>query len=161
MPLIKNGDWADDEFATVADDAALPEGAVIVSLARFEKERAALLARNARLGVHLAAPQSPEALGEDVHRLSVVVLDFPAFKDGRAFSWARLLRTRLGYTGEIRAHGAFLVDQLAHMMRVGFTAFDGDARITPQALASALGEISYRYQPAPDGQKTIRQLRAR
>ena len=161
MPLIKNGDWADDEFATVADDAALPEGAVIVSLARFEKERAALLARNARLGVHLAAPQSPEVLGEDVHRLSVVVLDFPAFKDGRAFSWARLLRTRLGYTGEIRARGHFLVDQLAHMMRVGFTAFDGDARITPQALASALGEISYRYQPAPDGQKTIRQLRAR
>ena len=161
MPLIKNGDWADDEFAAVADEAPLPEGAVIVSLARFEKERAALLARNAKLGVHLAAPQSPEVLGEDVHRLSVVVLEFPAFKDGRAFSWARLLRTRLGYTGEIRARGAFLVDQLAHMARVGFTAFDGDARITPAALAGALAEITYRYQPAPDGQKTIRELRAR
>ena len=160
MPLIRNGEWADDDFATVADEAPLPEGAVIVSLARFEKERATLLARNAKLGVHLAAPESPEALGEDVHRLSVVVLEFPAFKDGRAFSWARLLRTRLGYTGEIRAHGAFLVDQLAHMVRVGFTTFDGDGRITPQALASALGEITYRYQPAPDGQKTIRELRA-
>ena len=161
MPLIKNGDWADDEFAAVADGAPLPEGAVIVSLARFEKERETLLARNARLGVRLAAPESPESLGEDVHRLSVVVLEFPAFKDGRAFSWARLLRTRLGYTGEIRAHGAFLVDQLAHMMRVGFDSFDGDGRITPQALAGALAEITNRYQPAPDGQKTIRQLRAR
>jgi len=160
MPFIRNGDWADDDFATVADEAPLPDGAVIVSLARFRKERETLLARNAALGVRLAAPESPETLGDDLHRLSVVVLEFPAFKDGRALSWARLLRTRLGYTGEIRAQGAFLIDQLAHMTRAGFTTFDGDARITPEALAHALAEITYPYQPAPDGKKTIRELRA-
>ncbi len=160
MPLIRNGDWAEDDFSAVADEVPLPDGAVIVSLARFQKERAALLARNAKLGVRLASSASPELLGDDVHRFSVIVLEMPGFRDGRAFSWARLLRTRLGFTGEIRAQGAFLVDQLAHMTRAGFTTFDGDARITPAALANALHEITHPYQPAPDGKKTIRELRA-
>ncbi len=92
-------------------------------------------------------------------RLSLIALDFPSFRDGRAFSWARMLRTRLSFTGEIRGVGHFLVDQLAYMTRVGFTAFDGDDRITPEALARALAEMTGVYQPAPDGKKTIPQLR--
>jgi len=160
MPLIRNGKWAQDDFETVADDAALPEGGAIVSLKRFQAERETLLARNAKLGVKLAPSQSPEALGDDVQRLSVIVLEFPQFKDGRGFSWARMLRTRMDYKGEIRASGHFLVDQLAHLVRVGVDAFDGDARITPEALKHALGEMTDAYQPAPDGKKTIRELRA-
>lgn len=160
MPLIRNGAWAADEFETVADDAPLPANGAIVSLRRFQSERDSLLARNAKLGVKLASSESPEALGEDVHRLSLIVLDFPQFKDGRSFSWARMLRTRMGYKGEIRASGGFLVDQLAHLTRVGVDAFDGDARITPEALKHALSEITHPYQPAADGKKTIRELRA-
>jgi uncharacterized protein (DUF934 family) len=158
MPLIKNGAWADDEYEAVADDAPLPVGGALVSLKRFEAERQTLLARNAKLGVKLASSESPEALGEDVHRVSLIALDFPVFKDGRGFSWARMLRTRMGYKGELRATGGFLVDQLAHLSRVGFDSFDGDGRITPAALKHALGEITYPYQPAADGKKTIRQL---
>lgn len=59
MPLIKDGAFADDPFVTVADDAALPDGAAIVSLPRFQKERDALLARNAPLGIQLKAPGIP------------------------------------------------------------------------------------------------------
>lgn len=160
MPLIRNGVWADDEFANVADDAALPDGAVLVSLTRFAAERETLLARNAPLGVKLTSAQSPAGLGDDIQRLSLVAIEFPAFKDGRGFSWARMLRTRMKFEGELRATGAFLVDQLAFLARTGFDAFDGDARITPQALARALTEISAPYQPAADGAKTIRELRA-
>ena len=50
-----------------------------------------------------------------------VVLDFPAFTDGRAFSQAFLLRRRLGFTGHIRAVGDVLIDQLQQMQRSGFT----------------------------------------
>ena len=157
MPLIRNGAWAEDDFESVADDAPLPANGAIVSLKRFQAERDELLARNAKLGVKLESSQSPEPLGEDVHRLSVIVLDFPQFKDGRGFSWARMLRTRMGYKGEIRAAGGFLVDQLAHLTRVGVNAFDGDARITPEALKRALGEMTDVYQPAADG-KTTRTL---
>src|SRR5690242_21251403 len=93
---------AEDTFSTVADDAALPEsGGAIVSLARFQKEREALLGRNAPIGVRLKASESPELLGEDLERLSVVALEFPVYRDGRAFSWARMLRTRLKFKGEV------------------------------------------------------------
>jgi uncharacterized protein (DUF934 family) len=160
MPLIKNGALADDNFTAVADDADLPGAAVIVSLTRFQKDRAALLARNTPLGVRLRADQSPAALGEDVQRLSLIVLEFPKFRDGRAFSWARMLRTRLGYTGEIRATGDFLYDQLAFMTRVGIDAFEVPEKITLELFRRALGEMRFAYQPAADGRKTIRELRS-
>lgn len=160
MPLIRNGVWAEDDYEAVADDAPLPANGALVSLKRFEAERETLLARNAKLGVMLASSQSPEILGEDVHRLSLIALNFPVFKDGRGFSWARMLRTRMGYKGELRATGGFLVDQLAYMVRTGFDSFDGDDRITPDALANALTQMTNVYQPAADGRKTIRDLRA-
>lgn len=47
-------------------------------------------------------------------------LEFPKFTDGRAYSQAFLLRRRRGFTGEIRATGDVLVDQLPHMVRSGF-----------------------------------------
>ncbi len=50
-----------------------------------------------------------------------VVLQFPAFTDGRAFSQAFLLRRRLGFAGQIRAVGDVLIDQLVQMQRSGFT----------------------------------------
>lgn len=160
MPLIKAGAVIADVYESVADDAPLPANGTIVTLARFKTERDALLARNAPLGVRLAAAQSPEELGADVHRLSVIVLEFPMFKDGRAFSWARMLRTRLGYSGEIRATGHYLYDQLAFMTRVGFDAFDAPDHLTPALVARALGEMTDVYQPSADGKKTIRDLRA-
>jgi uncharacterized protein (DUF934 family) len=160
MPLIKHGRFAEDHFASIADDAPLPVNGTIVSLARFQKERETLVMRNAPLGVRLKSSESPEALGGDVHRLSVVVLEFPAFRDGRPFSWARMLRTRMNYTGEIRAAGHFLYDQLAFMVRTGFDAFDVPEGFTPAQFARALAEMSYVYQPAADGRKTIRDLRA-
>jgi uncharacterized protein (DUF934 family) len=159
MPLIKDGAFAADTFVAVADDAALPDGAAIVSLTRFNKDREALLARNAPLGVVLKSAESPEALGEDVHRLSLVVLEFPIFRDGRAFSWARMLRERMKFTGEIRAAGHFLYDQLAFMHRVGMNAFDVPQTVTLEQFHRALGEMTNVYQPSTDGRKTIFQLR--
>ena len=90
---------------------------------------------NANLSLHLAGTFSrPEAdtervtLANDVDPrevsligISVVELQFPKFVDGRAFSQAVLLRTRLGFAGEIRAIGDVLVDQLQQMQRTGFS----------------------------------------
>ena len=159
--LLKNGAFAADSFTPVADDAALPDGAVLVSLARFEKERDAILARNTPVGVQLKADQSPEKLGPDVERLSLVALEFPKFRDGRAFSWARMLRTRLGFRGEIRAVGDFLYDQINYQHRVGFDAWVVPDNFTLAQFRRALSEMTNVYQPSADGRKTIRQLRAR
>ena len=159
MPLIKAGAVVADPFVALADDAPLPpEGGAIVSLTRFRKDRDALLARNAPIGVRLNADESPEELGDDVHRLSVVVIQFPKFRDGRGFSWARMLRTRLNFTGEVRAGGDFLYDQIAYLVRTGFDAFE--TNFTLDEFKRALSEMSAVYQPSADGRKTIRDLRS-
>jgi uncharacterized protein (DUF934 family) len=159
MPLIKDGAFVADAYETVADDAPLSEGGAIVSLARFTKERDALLARNAPLGVRLKSAESPEALGDDVNRLSVIVLEFPVFRDGRAFSWARVLRERMNFTGEIRSTGPILYDQIAFLHRTGFNAFEVPEGFTLAQYQRALGEMTNVYQPSADGKKTIRDLR--
>jgi uncharacterized protein (DUF934 family) len=158
--LIKSGAYTQDSFAPVADDAALPEGPVLVSLARFQKERETLLERNSPIGVKLQASENPELLGDDVNRLSLIALEFPKFRDGRAFSWARMLRTRLGFTGEIRAVGDFLYDQVNYQHRVGFDAWEVPDTFTLEMFNRALGEMTNVYQPSTDGKKTIRELRA-
>ena len=158
--LIKSGAYAQDIFAPVADDAALPEGAVLVSLARFQKERDALLARNTPIGIRLQSSENPELLGADVNHFSLIALEFPKFRDGRAFSWARILRTRLGFTGEIRAVGDFLYDQVNYQHRVGFDAWEVPDHFTLEMFNRALTEMTNVYQPSSDGKKTIRELRA-
>src|SRR5580693_9059261 len=146
MPLITGDALVADTFTTVADDAPLPEsGGAIVSLARFQKERDTLLARNAPIGVELKANENPELLGEDLDRLSVVALDFPTHRDGRAFSWARMLRTRLGFTGQVRAVGKFLYDQINYQHRVGFDAWEVPDGFTIEQFHRALSEMTNVY----------------
>ena len=158
--LIKSGAYAQDVYASVADDAVLPDGPVLVSLARFQKDREALLARNTPVGIRLQANENPEILGQDVNHFALIALEFPKFRDGRAFSWARMLRTRLGFTGEIRAMGEFLYDQVNYQKRVGFDAWEVPDHFTIEMFNRALTEMTNVYQPSTDGKKTIRELRA-
>jgi uncharacterized protein (DUF934 family) len=159
--LVKNNRIVEDSFTPVADGEALPDAPVIVSLKRFLAERDRILARESALGVRLESGESPQGLQPDLGKLAVVVLHIPAFRDGRAFSAARLLRTRLGYGGEIRLTGHFLLDQIAFYTRVGVDAFDVAPNISVADIQTALHEISDVYQPSVDGRITIRDLRAR
>ncbi len=160
MPLIKNGEFAEDPFFFVPDGKAFPdERGVIVTLARFQGEKENLFAHRALVGVRLASSENPQVLKSDLPRLATIELEFPKFRDGRPFSWARMLRTRLGYKGEIRAVGDFLPDQLAFMARTGFDAFEVRQDFTLAQFHHAMSEISAPYQPSADGRKTIRELR--
>jgi uncharacterized protein (DUF934 family) len=152
--------FAADSFTAVADDAALPDGPVLVSLARFQAERDALLARNTALGIQLKSSENPELLGADVQHFALIALEFPKFRDGRAFSWARILRTRLGFKGEVRAVGDFLLDQMNYQHRVGFDAWEVPDHFQLAQFQHALVEMTNVYQPSADGKKTIRELRA-
>lgn len=91
----------------------------------------------------------------------LVVLNFPKFTDGRAYSQARLLRERLGYAGELRATGAVLRDQLPFLLRCGFNSFESDQPGFGEALEKARGLFSVVYQPVGDGRATAGQLRLR
>lgn len=62
------------------------------------------------------------ALDVNLDGITQVDLQFPAFTDGRAFTQAYLLRRRRGFTGDIRATGDVLIDQLVQMQRTGFSS---------------------------------------
>ena len=98
-------------------------------------------------------------LGAEIERLNLIVLQFPKFTDGRAYSQARLLRSRLGYRGELRATGAVFLDQLPFLLRVGFDAFESDQKGFAEALQRARTLFSVVYQPAEDGRAPVSALR--
>ena len=82
-------------------------------------------------------------------RFALIALSFPKFADGRAFSTARLLREKHGFTGELRAVGAVLSDQIPYMRRVGFDTYAVTHGPTRRALAEGrIPEVTLYYQPS-------------
>jgi len=163
MALVKNNLVIEDKWIFVQDDEALPAGDVIVTLTRWQNEREALLARSDALGIVLESSENPDQIVDDLAFFQVIALTFPAFTDGRAYSYARLLRERHGFDGEIRAVGDVLRDQVFLMHRCGFDAFDikaGDNKALSIWL-DAQKEMTNFYQPTGDGRRTIRSLRDR
>lgn len=163
MPLIRNGALAADDWVALADDTPPPEGgSVIVSLARWKAERAALLDRGAAVGVRLESSEPAAALADDVAHLALIAIAFPTFRDGRGFSTARLLRERHGFAGELRAVGNVLRDQFLFMHRCGFDAYEVADAAEAEAFAAQLAAFSVFYQPTGDGRTpatALRQLR--
>ncbi len=162
MPLIKGDALAPDPWVSLGDEEALPEGApAIVSFERWQCERETLVTRNAPLGIRLRSDQPPKLVLQDLDRFAVVALEFPKFGDGRAYSYARLLRERYGFRGELRAVGNVLRDQALFMLRCGFDAFEVTEGTPIEGWREALGEISVVYQPTADGRPAAPGLRAR
>lgn len=162
MALIRDGQLAEDSFVFIADEAALPAaGGIVVSLERWNAERDALLARKDPVGIRLQSDQSPELIDGDLDRFALVQLEFPQFRDGRAYSYARILRERYGYTGEVRAVGDVLMEQLHYMQRSGFNAFELEADDPMAQYQTAMADFSVWYQPAAGGRQTATDLRHR
>jgi uncharacterized protein (DUF934 family) len=152
MPLVKNGHIATDVFLHAADGAELPgDSAVLVSAARFLEDPEALLKRSGKVGVIWPNNRDLDDLVPYLDRLALVALLFPSFRDGRAYTQARLLRERHGYEGELRATGQVLRDQFVFMLRAGFDAFDVKKQADAEAFGEAARRYSVFYQPTGDG----------
>jgi uncharacterized protein (DUF934 family) len=155
MPLVKHGRIATDIFVHVPDGAELPgDGAVLVSAARFLEDPEALLKRSGKLGVTWPNNRDVDDLVPYLERLAVIALVFPSFRDGRAYSQARLLRERHGYDRELRATGQVLRDQFVFMLRAGFDAFEAKKESDADAFAETVKRYSVFYQPTGDGRVT-------
>jgi uncharacterized protein (DUF934 family) len=160
MALIKDGNLVTDTFVDASGMEALPpSGAVLVTYDQWQAQRAALLARGTPLGIRLHSDQPPELIAAELPHFALVALEFPKFRDGRAYSYARLLRERYGFTGELRAIGDVLLEQLFFMLRTGFNAFEIQDADPLGAYRTALGDLSVWYQPTGDGRPTAMQLR--
>ena len=152
--ILREGRVVEDAWIHLNDDDPLPSrGDVVVSLGRLARERDVLLARDGRLGARLETHERAEELAAAVEldALALVVIHVHKFVDGRYYSTARLLRMRHGFTGELRATGDVLPDQLFYMRRVGFDAFSLRPDKSIETALRALRTFTVTYQGAEDG----------
>jgi uncharacterized protein (DUF934 family) len=152
MLLVKAGKVVEDNYVRVEDDMPLPDGAaVLLTAARFLADARELAERDSPVGVIWPNDRRVAELAPFVDRLSLIALVFPKFKDGRAYSQARLLREQYGFRGTLRATGDVLRDQFQFLVRAGFNSFEvkkpGDAGV----FAEAVRRYSVFYQPSADG----------
>jgi len=160
MPLVKGGRIADDRFVRVLDDAPLPEGVpVLVPAARLLADAGDLRRHAAPVGVLWPNSQRVTELVPHLNWIALVVLEFPKFKDGRAYSQARQLREQYEFRGELRATGEVLRDQSLFLHRAGFNSFEVKKEADAAAFEEASRRYSVFYQPTGDGRTTA--LRAR
>jgi len=163
MRLIKAGRLIEDRFVRVLDDAPVPEGvAAVVSATRLLADARDLVLRRAPTGVIWPNDRKIAELAPYLDWIALVALVFPTFRDGRAYSQARLLRERYQFRGELRATGQVLRDQLLFLHRAGFDAFEVSKDADAAAFAEAVHRYSVFYQPTGDGRaSTLTARRAR
>lgn len=157
MTLFRDGQEAEDDWVRVAEDEALPQsGKVVIGKARLVADRESLRGRNAPLGLVVASGENLDGIEDEIGKLSLVVLDIPRYGDGRLYSIARLLRERYGFTGEIRAAGDVLRDQIMALHRVGVDSFDVTHPGTIEALrkGTIVAPVNHTQAAARDAEET-------
>jgi uncharacterized protein (DUF934 family) len=154
-PAVRKYALADADAWTVAGETLAPDADVIVPLARLAADAEAILSRAGRTGVRLPNDRGVDPIVPMLSRLSLVAIEFPKHTDGRGYTLARLLRERHAFTGEIRAVGNILRDNLLFLHRCGFDAFELDPKYGPGGLdpagaLSAFDDFDVFYQAASD-----------
>ncbi len=137
------------EFLRFRDDEPLEEIAVTLE---------AFLDQPDATAVRLEAGDDARLLIPHLDRIKLIEVSFPRFRDGRGYSSAQILREN-GYTGELRAEGDVLVDQLLFMRRVGFDSFAPQAPMDPEVVAATLARYDIFYQSAADKPVPVWKLR--
>ena len=165
--IIKNGQIIDDAWQVLklAEDETpeaitLPDALTLLPLAVWLARKDEILARRQPVGVWLESGEGPEAIANDLKHFAILGVNFPKFADGRGYSIARLLRERFAYTGEIRALGDVLQDQLFLLKRCGFDAFALRADKDIEAALAGFTVFSESYQAAIDQPQPLFRRRA-
>ncbi|WP_226702957.1 DUF934 domain-containing protein [Microbulbifer elongatus] len=138
----------------------LASGKLILPLSLWLELREQLQDRKEEIGVWLDSDETADLVGEHAAELPLIAAHFPLFTDGRAFTVGRLLRERYGYTGEVRAVGSFIRDQLTYLKRCGFNAFAYQGDQPLEGLLESMADFSDSYQAAADQPRPIFRRRA-
>ena len=158
--VILDGKIADNDIQHIAETeelacADLPQGYISVPLNLWLDDKDSLSKREHKVAVQIAADEDPEDLNDDLSDIDIIILPFVSYVDGRSYSHAYKLRTRLGFKGEIRAVGDVHYDQLDFLTRVGCNAFELPEGDNYEVALSALSEFSDVYQPSADQGRLI------
>ena len=153
MPLVENGRIVEDRYVRVPDDAPVPDRVpVLLPAKRFLADAAELVRRDGSLGVLWPNDRRVAELEPWLGHLALIALNFPKFRDGRAYSQARLLREHFGFRGTLRATGDVLRDQFGFLVRAGFDSFAVKKPADALVFAETVARFSVFYQPSADGQ---------
>ncbi len=155
--LIKHGVATTDSWQILdlaagesPETVALPEGDVIFPLAVWQARKDEIVSRPT-IGLLLQPADRVEDVAGDLASFNLIAVNFPKFVDGRGYSTAALLRQRHGYTGELRAVGDVLHDQLFFMRRVGFDSYAlKEGKSLDYAIAAGFKPFTEAYQGATD-----------
>jgi len=146
--IIRRREIVADDWRYVDEDPDGAELALILPLARWREERTNWWLWAGRLGVRIGPADRVELLKPDLTRLSLFAIEFGGPSEGRGYTQARVLRERLGFTGELRAVGYVKRDQLFFLARCGFDAFEVSEGVDPQSALTAFDDFDVAYQPA-------------
>jgi phosphoadenosine phosphosulfate reductase len=143
MAYFKNGIFAPDPW----DQGLEADRRTILTFPEWQARSGE--APPAPLGLKLDPGFAVEQIADDVRHFELISLTFPKFTDGRSYSMAWLLRSRLGFTGELRATGDVLFDEMQFMVRCGFDAFDITDGNTLRLLREGRRAVTFNkfYQP--------------
>lgn len=145
--IIRDRQVVEDHWQHIpAGSPVPPTGDVIVTLADFLADTPSLLARSGRLGVRVEPGEGIPELVAHLPAIALVAINFPTFFDGRGLSYARELRERHHYAGEIRAIGDVMRDVMFGMHRCGFNAFELPEGRSPEGALPAFEDFSTAYQ---------------
>lgn len=153
MKVVKNKHVIEDAWHLVKDDEPAGNHA-IVSLERWNASRAELSAGADQIGVVLGSSESPADIA-DRDKLALIAIDFPVFTDGRGYTSARLLKSRLGYRGELRAVGDVMREEMFLMARCGIDSFAVKASKNIEKSVGAFDDFSVTYQAAADDERPL------
>jgi uncharacterized protein (DUF934 family) len=145
MQLYKNDTFVSDDWNHLEDDAAIASAKFTISFDRLKKDWNTLVAQEGLIGVRVPNTAKAEELRPYLNRISLIVLAFPAFADGRSYSLAGQLRD-LGFRGELRATGNVLPDQAQMMKQVGIDSFEVTDRFPLETWKKATRQMSLAYQ---------------
>ena len=163
--LIRNGELTQDDWKTInttndAEDIALfQQENVLIPLSIYLENQSMFAGTG--LGLLLSNDDDVNVLADHLDKISVIAISFPAFADGRGFSQARMLRDQFDFSGEIRAVGHFIQDQLTYLSRCGFNAFELlEEEHDGSAMLESLSDFTESYQAASDDPTPLFRRRA-
>lgn len=150
--LVRDGRIAEDDWRLALEGDAAPGLIAPLEAWRRAPEGA---------GVWVEGDAEADEIGAQIAAAPVVAVRFPAFADGRGLTLGSLLRTRYGFTGELRAFGEIIPDLAEYMHRCGFNAFELPDRRQAEVTIACIARMSDHYQasvrePVPPFQDTAR-----
>ena len=149
--ILRQRELVEDDWHYLGEEGTSADGdaSLIIPFAEFRTNGDKWRAYQGRLGVRLTPPDAVEELTADLARLQLVAVEFPGPGEGRGYSQARLLRTRLHFTGELRAVGAAVKQDLIFIMaRCGFEAFELAPGQKIEEVLNTFERYTVAYQPA-------------